>query len=264
MDQDIKEIVLSFGGVIIGFTLSEGTNYLRAYKEITAEGEAFDFQITAMQAIIKEQVERLRLFSSKVRNYERAFPVIMIMEDQTIDCDIRKVIKFYGRRKVIRDRGAMRLVYLRKDRLEVVVHEIKRVKECFKLFNEEIDPVLVRYTNAANSFIDQVKEYYLNHKKGGGEYATAILKIVKDIENTLTHNIVALKDSVHANLIVLDGTNRGHELHDAIKKFDYEGTEAIADMENYSKEFAITVEMLTDTIEQCYHDIYETKKKLIL
>jgi hypothetical protein len=255
MDQDIKEIVLTFGGVIIGFALSEGANYIRSYKDITAEGEAFDFHIKATQPVIKEQVERLRAFASKVRKYERAIPVMLMMENQTPSIDIIKVTKYYKRKKPHRDRGAMRLVYLRKDRLAVVEHEIGRITGCFTMFNEEIDPILLRYTNAANKFIDSVNEYYLNRKEDD-EYSTTIYKIVRDLESTLSHNIVALKDSVHTDLIALNAQNPRHILNKAIKDFDYEGTQAIADMESHSKQFAITIEMLTDTIEQCYNDMY--------
>jgi hypothetical protein len=254
MDQDIKEIVLTFGGVIIGFVLSEGANSIRTYKEVTRAGKSFDYEVSAFKPILQMQVGHLKNFYKEVQDYVQASPKITIIKNESYaHIDREKVVRYYSRKEEISE--ALRLFNLKINRIWVVESEIERFLKYYQDFATKVDLLLVKYSSISNRFFHVVAEY-CRESKGLDEYAATVMNEALKYCKEIIYNIVVHKVTLHKNLFDMDSKNRTHVLHNPIRNLLEDGGLVIEEMEAINKDFLDAINSITTTLENCYLDMY--------
>ena len=257
MDQDVKEIILSLGGVVTGFVLSEGATFIRSYREVTREGEAFDFVVSSMKPVIEKQIKLLNRFHSELTENKNTLPEITIMKDPNrANIDRHKVVKYYSRKKDKKE--ALRLLNLKMYRLDLLELEIERYKKYSEEFSVEANAITVKYFSELDKLTRKVADFA--HRMGkdsaNDEYYLQVWKIANSVADIIGEGIIDTKIPIHDKLFELYEKGSGHSLQIAVRDFNIEGLKTIGEMMNLNDAFAKTTLLIKDGIEQCYKDIY--------
>lgn len=257
MDQDIKEIVLTFGGVAIGFALSEVATFVKSRRETTKQGKAFEFEFFSLQPLLKTQIHNFESTYKGIETSDNAPLNISIFKYiQAQHFDYHKLVQYHSRKD---KKKAFEIIKNRLSSLQTIEAEIDRFREYYEKYADKRDEISSKYANVAKEFFRTVDSHgkLVNSENKVDVLATDLRKLLLAVLfDTPTLSLPPLKETLHRVVDQLTATDLSHPLKKEIDKFNSVGFDLITDYEAETTIYLGAMLPIITNLKVMYNDLY--------
>ncbi|MDQ3111381.1 MAG: hypothetical protein M3R17_15955 [Bacteroidota bacterium] len=251
------EILLSLGGVVLGFVLSEGVSFCRRRREINKEGESFDFEITSLKDPLTKQIEELNRLINELGTFIYNPTTIFLFKNLEFikNTDRHKLNSYYEKKH-----GTDSLKKLRTINNNVVVidAEISRFDLSYKEYSTQMGILYSDFNEASNKFVRALGAFHQQEKNRNDAYLKAIMELAAAtvLSRKEKDNIMLLRDSLHERLMGMDYENSTHFLHGTISNFNQEGLDALNAINMQTNSFIRKVTVINTSLQGCLTQLF--------
>jgi len=260
----LTNIVLSFGGVVLGFLLSEGGNKWRIRKQRMKIGETFDLELASLKDALKNQIVHNKSYSEKITAFSHTPPTFYIFKnlDFVKSLDRHVVNEYYRLEKKNTDPKKIRVIY---NSFNVIEAELERFMSFYEDYNGKISILYNQYKEYGNSFVRSMADFHIKNEATikDDAFFNALSSLVKatlfGTKGTID-DIMPFEDSLHVKLISLE-TQHTHPLREEMTAFNRKGRDIISTIKSDSDNYKKRVDNLTISLENCYKKVFNEEIK---
>lgn len=255
-----KDLLLSFGGVALGFGLSEFANWIRNNRLKERVGKSFQNEVDSLKPALVNQVEANRLYLQELQKYHFISPTIYIHKnlDHVKSLD-RLLVAEYCKKTFGQE-------YLKKVRtifnqLSVIETEIDRLIRFHENFGADLSTQYALYRENANKYTRAVADYFTGKKLKTGDdpFVDSIMTLTQEtlFKDRNSDDIIQFQDKLHLKIIELEYGKNDHPLYRTITEFNQTGLDIISSILIKNASLIRKVQIITRSLENCYKKIYE-------
>jgi hypothetical protein len=255
----ITNILLSFGGVVLGFILSEGGNKWRIRRQRIKIGETFDLELASLKDALKNQIIHNKFYSEKIKVFSHTPPTFYIFKnlDFVKSLDRHVVNEYYRLEKKNTDQKKIRVIY---NSFNVIEAELERFMSFYEDYNSKISTLYHKYNEYGNTFVRSMGDFYIKNKETikDDTFFNELSGLVKSTlfgNNGAIDDIMPFEDSLHTKLISLE-TQHTHPLREEMTVFNRKGRDIISTIKSDSDNYKKRVDNLTLSLENCYKKVF--------
>ncbi|OFX22070.1 MAG: hypothetical protein A2033_14285 [Bacteroidetes bacterium GWA2_31_9] len=257
-----NDIFLSFGGIVLGFLLSEGKSLLNSKKEIKKIGKSFDFEIFALKYPLGKQIVAINDVKRSLSNYENITPSLFIVKNlEYVKSLDRRLVNEYLKNKYGKeDLKRIRLIY---NSLNVIDLEMERYMKFYEEFNLNLNNNYNQFRSTLNEYARSSSEFNLLIKSNGEKdnYIDSIIELFKNtvFKEDVLSNIMPLESSLLEKLIPINLNNFGHPYYSTSRHLNQKAFDIIMNIKIDNQSFIRKLDNIIKSLSNCYEIIYNQK-----
>ncbi|MBK9284097.1 MAG: hypothetical protein IPM51_07220 [Sphingobacteriaceae bacterium] len=257
-----KDLLLSLGGVVVGFTLSESASWIREWKKKQKIGTSFDFEITALREPLKNQIGDIKDLKSVVVKYENVSPSLFIFKNlEFVKSLDRNIVSEYFKSK----HGENNLKRTREiyNTLSVVEAEMERYNKFYEEFNIKLSANYHSYRMILTEYSRNLVDYdLLNSSQQNND--TYIISITTLFQQTVfsggaISNIMPFEKSFHMPILNLNIKAHGHPFCEISSRHNQSALDVIMNVKIDTESFLSKLDNIEKSLKNCYERIYQEK-----
>lgn len=256
----LKDLVLSFGGVVVGFILSESATFFKRKREIERIGKAFYFEIGSIKQPLKNQVKAINELKNSLTKNENIEPSLFIFKNlefvKTLD---RHSVSEYSRNKFKKENlKRIREIY---NALNVVEAELDKYVKLYENLNFKLDALYEQYSSNINEYIRSFSSFKLqpdgtNYKDNFTDSIETLFLETVLKEETKKDGIIQYKETLHKKLLELYLRNPGHAYYKISNSYNQKAFDILNNHEIEVYIFIKKLESIMNSLKRCYEKIY--------
>lgn len=255
-----KDILLSLGGVIVGFGLSEIATFVRNKRQKDRVGKSFTNEIDALKPALVNQVSSNKTFVIEIAKYNFIAPTAFIYKnlDHVKSLDRLLVSEYCKKQYGEAHLKKVRIIY---NQLTIIESEMERLVSFYESYSAELSVQYDSYRSIANKYSRSVADYFTenNLNTGDDKFVDQVMTLTKEtlFTDKETENIVQFKDSLHRKLIDIEYGNNAHPIYKTVSEFNQQGIDSLTTIIIKTKAFIRKVNTITTSLGNCYQKIYD-------
>lgn len=255
-----KDVLLTFGGVIVGFGLSELATLIRNNRQKNRIGRSFNNEIDALKPALINQVASNKLFINEISKYNFIAPTAFIYKnlDHVKSLDRLLISEYCKKQFGDAHLKKVRIIY---NQLTIIESEMERLLSFYENYSADLSAQYDSYRANANKYSRAVADYFTSRKLKAGDdkFVDQILTLTQEtlFKQKDTENIVQFQDSLHRKLIDIEYGNNGHPFYKTVTDFNQQGIDILTTITIKTNSFIRKVNTITSSLENCYQKIFD-------
>lgn len=259
-DSEIwKNVMLTLGGVIVGFGLSELATLIHKNRQKNRIGKSFNNEIDAIKPALINQVSSNKLFLKEISKYNFIEPTAFIYKNLDHVNSLDRLIVSEYCKKQFGD-AHLKMVRIIYNQLTIIETEMERLLNSYENYSAELSAQYESYRANSNKYIRTVADYSISNKLKSGDdmFVDQIMTLTQETlyKHNETGNIVQFQDSLHRKLIDITYGNNGHPLYKTVTDFNQQGIDILTTITIKTNSFLKKVYIITTSLENCYQKIF--------
>lgn len=256
-----KDILLSLGGVFVGFGLSEFATYLRNNRQKNRIGKSFKNEIDSLKPALEMQIKfNKTVYINENAKYNFIPPTAFIYKnlDYLKSLDRLQVSQYSKKQFGENYLKKVRIIY---NQVTVIETEMERLLRFHETFMEELTSLYSLYREISNTYSRAIAEYFMitKLKTGDDKFIDDVMALTNDtlFKQHGTDNIVQFKNSLHLKLIEIQFNNNEHPMYKTVSNYNQKALDIITTITIKTESLIKKVNTVTVSLEKAYEKIYD-------
>jgi len=256
----LKDLLLSLGGVVVGFVLAELASLYRKWNEKQKIGKSFDFEISALKDPLKNQINGIKDLKTAIEKYEEHSPSLFIYKNlEFVKSLDRNIVSEYFKSKHGEDNlKKTRVVY---NTLSVIEAEMDRYNKFYEEFNVKLSSNYNLYRMNLTGYSRCLTNFDLSNQSIDNKdpYVVPIINLFKKYVFTGNgiSNIMPFENDLHLPIVSLNIKSHGHPFYNDSSHYNQTALDIIMSVKIDTESFIGKLENIEKSLENCYAKIYQ-------
>lgn len=255
-----KDVLLSFGGVGIGFGLSEFATFTRNNRQKNRIGKSFQNEIDSLKPSLANQIKSNKAFLIEINNYNFISPTAFVYKnlDFVKNLDRLQVSEYYKKEFSEDYLKKIRSIY---NNLIIIETEMERLLSFYETFTSDLGIQYELYRVNANKYSRAVADYFSENKLKTGDdlFLDKLMNLTNEtfFQQKGTNDIIQFKESLHMKLFEIEFGHNNHPLYKTVSEFNQNGFDIITTILTKTSSFSNKVKTINLSLDRSYKRMYD-------